>query len=194
MTSPADDARRDLGLPLSGSTPSRSGAAPRHLQPIAGSGHGNPLRLIDIANGATPKSRAVIQGLGALTRCSWLALLCAVAVAAGHRSVLSFAADTSLGFVTEWAVAALTFASAPLWAPWAAGATAVVLVGLACVTRGFTRANTSQMICLAAADVVAMVLAVPVAFALTAGAVVVALVVVAALAALALALAMLAAG
>lgn len=194
MTNPADNARRDLGLPLSGANRSTGSDSPHtRNQRLTSSAPGRPMGLLDIANSATPKSSAAVNGLGALGRCSWIALICAVGVALGHRAVLSFAADTSVGFLTEWAVSALTFANAPLWAPWAAAATGLTLLGLACATRGFTRATEIQMITLAVVDVIAMVLAVPVAVALTAGAVLVALVVAAVVAGLALALAVLAA-
>lgn len=166
MTNPADQARRALGLPTTG------GAA---ATASSGRARSDVLGIGDILSRSSSKTDAPASGLGTLTRLSWGATALAFAVAATYRGVTQFAAGTSFGPITPWVTTVLTIANAPTWAPWVSAAVGAVLVGLACGTSGFTTATRQQILAVAAADIAAMVLALPVVLALAAGILVVVL-------------------
>lgn len=156
MTNPADEARRDLGLPT-GSTASSS---------VAG---GRFLGLRDIRARSIDKSAVAAEDLGQLTRLSWGAIALAVLVAVGYLPALSVAIDSDAWKLTPIAVGALTFADGPVWIPWIAGATAIGLLGLACFTRGLRRATRTQMIAMTFVDVVVAIVSLPLIIAVICG-------------------------
>lgn len=167
MTNPAEDARRELGLPTSAARPRTADihqSTEGYVSPPPPSAYGSRMGLSDIAAGSVDKSHVAVDGLGSLTTWSWVATVLAVAVGVGHRRLLSVVGQPS-GFPSGLTFRELTLLNAAVWAPWAAAGVAVVLIGLACATRGFTRANRRQIVAITAADVAASVLAIPLALA-----------------------------
>lgn len=145
---PAEEARRNLGLPI------------RSVPRAGGSYDGG-----DMDRWSVGESTYVLDGAGNLTVWSWGAIVLSTLVAVGHPRALEVAESSHGWKLTSFAIGALCFAGAHVWLPWVAGITAAALLGLACFTRGLTRATRHQVIAMTVADTTAFLLALPLAIA-----------------------------